>query len=263
MKVETLGQQDWAPALSRHVAEYILRRAVAGDPCDVIAAKLNKRKVAMEQAEVQRFLNHVAKMEAKDYRRELLADLFKGDGGKPKGRRGRKPGLRNEVMKYLAWTEEGDRQRRAQSWRSWTVDEIRFYLLTGIIPPGHYRVTKSLKSISCFEFDKWRGRVDRAWYRRVSDDLRHQGVSKEVEELLADLLANAPLFVNKRIKKAKHEVPSTDYVRNMLAHHGYRRVKLTLGYEWRLVSENKTECESAGSSGEAGPCDASEESEGR
>lgn len=77
-KVETLGQQDWAPALSRHVAEYILRRAVAGDPCDVIAAKLKKRKIAIEQADVQRFLKHVAKMEPKDYRRELLADLFKG-----------------------------------------------------------------------------------------------------------------------------------------------------------------------------------------
>lgn len=166
-------------------------------------------------------------------------------------------------MKYLAWTEEGDRQRRAQSWRSWTVDEIRFYLLTGIIPPSHYRVTKSLKSISCFEFDEWRGRVDSRWCRRVSEDISHRGASEEVKELYNELEKDKRFYVNDVLKEAKHKVHSGDYVRNMLAHHGYRRVKLTLGYEWRLVSESKTECESAGSSGNAGPCDAREESEGR
>jgi hypothetical protein len=255
VKVEMLGFDDWSPALSKHVAEYILRRAVAREACEAIAKTLNEKKLSITAMDVEHFLAHVAKMEPKDYRREVLAELFKRGNGKPRGRRGRKPGLRNEVMRHLAWTEEGDRQRRARSWRSWTLDEIRFYLLTGMIPPNHYRVTNSLKSTSCFEFDEWRRRVDLGWYRRVSDELSHQGAAKEVEDLLADLLANAPLFVNKLVRKAKHGVPSTDYVRNMLAYHGYHRVRLIIGYEWRLVPENKTECESAGSSGKAGPCD--------
>lgn len=211
----------------------------------MIAKTLERPHAHISPDNVQRFLDYVERMESRDYNREALAELFNEGGKEPKGRRGRRPGLRNEVMDYLAWTENGDRQRRALPWRYWTVHEIRFYLLTGVIPPNRYRVTDNLRSTVCFPFDKWRVRIGEGWHHRVSEELGQDGVSEELRELLAD----APLFVNEQVQRANHRVASADYVRNMLAHHNYRRAKRGFSSVWQCGSENKSADGGAGSSG--------------